>query len=277
MKFILNDLAIETTRRCNMKCEHCMRGLSQNIDITPALIDMIFDNAEIASIEHICFSGGEPTLNPNIIIYTINKIINESLDVAEIAMVTNGQIFNKDLADAFNRFNDYRNQKTKEQLKMHYSKLGEEILDGLIQANTNSHVRITFSNDRFHYPIRQEVKDNYKKMCKGARITEYAVDDKDIYKTGFANTGKNFDYKLDQINYCKDGDFYFVIGNIYITATGYMTSEGMGEYNDMDRLNMGHISDTTLQEALSKYGNPVFNTPKIDYNELDERSKKKRV
>ena len=277
MKFILNDLAIETTRRCNMKCEHCMRGLSQNIDITPALIDMIFDNAEIASINHICFSGGEPTLNPNIIIYTINKIINENLDVAEIAMVTNGQIFNKDLADAFNRFNDYRNQKTKEQLKMHYSKLDEEILDGLIQANTNNHVRITFSNDRFHYPIRQEVKDSYKKMCKGARITEYAVDDKDIYKTGFANTGKNFDYKLDQINYFKDGDFYFVIGNIYITATGYMTSEGMGEYNDMDRLNMGHISDTTLQEALSKYGNPVFNTPKIDYNELDERSNKKRM
>ena len=56
MKFILNDLAIETTRRCNMKCEHCMRGLSQNIDITPELIDMIFDNAEIASINHICFS-----------------------------------------------------------------------------------------------------------------------------------------------------------------------------------------------------------------------------
>ena len=24
MKFILNDLAIETTRRCNMKCEPCM-------------------------------------------------------------------------------------------------------------------------------------------------------------------------------------------------------------------------------------------------------------
>ena len=273
MKFILNDLAIETTRKCNMKCEHCMRGLSQNINITPALIDMIFDNAEISSINHICFSGGEPTLNPNIIIYTINKIINENLDVAEIAMVTNGQIFNKDLADAFNRFNDYRNQKTKEQLKMHYSKLDEEILDGLIQANTNSHVRITFSNDRFHYPIRQEVKDSYKKMCKGARITEYAIDDKDIYKTGFANTGKNFDYKLDQINYCKDGDFYLVIDNIYITAKGYMTSEGMGQYTDMDRINMGHISDTTLQEALSKYGKPLFNAPKIVYPTVEEKGK----
>ncbi len=28
MEFVLHDLAIETTRRCNMHCEHCMRGVS---------------------------------------------------------------------------------------------------------------------------------------------------------------------------------------------------------------------------------------------------------
>ena len=254
MKFILNDLAIETTRKCNMRCEHCMRGLSQNIDITPELIDMIFDNEEIAGINHICFSGGEPTLNPNIIIYIINKIIEQNLNVWEIVMVTNGQIFNRELLEAFNRFNEYRNKNN-------------------LQNNNQSCVRITFSNDKYHYPIKQEVKDNYYKYSRGIRFTEHDIEEKDIYKTGFSTIGKDFDYKLDQLRYCKEGDLYFVIDNIYITAKGYMTSEGMGQYTDMDRINMGHISDTTLQEALSKYGKPVFNAPKIVYPSAEEKGK----
>lgn len=254
MKFILNDLAIETTRKCNMKCGHCMRGLSQNIDITPELIDMIFDNEEIAEINHICFSGGEPTLNPNIIIYTINKIIEQNLNVGEIVMVTNGQIFNRELLEAFNRFNEYKNK----------SSLGNTF---------HKYARITFSNDKYHYPIKQEVKDNYYIYSRGIRITETDMEEKDIYKTGFSTIGKDFSYKLNQLRYCKEGDFYFVINNIYITATGYMTSEGMGRYTDMDRINMGHISDTTLQEVLSKYGKPVFSAPKIVYQNSEEKSK----
>lgn len=263
MKFILHDLAIETTRRCNMKCEHCMRGESQNIDAPKEIIDMILNNEEIKRIDHICFSGGEPTLNPNIIIYAIDKIITENIDVLEIVMVTNGQIFNNDLLEAFNRFNEYRNQRNKRQLMAHYSKLGKDVLDSIIQENTDGHVRITFSIDRFHYPVSQEVRDKYPKYAKGIKITEKDIDDKDIYKTGFATIGKDFNYKLDQLRYCKEGECYMVIDNMYITSTGFITSEGMGQYSDMDRINMGHLSNTTLSEILATYGTPVMNATKI--------------
>ncbi|MBQ6282954.1 MAG: radical SAM protein [Bacilli bacterium] len=263
MKFILHDLAIETTRRCNLRCEHCMRGESQNIDASKEIIDMILNNDEIKRIDHICFSGGEPTLNPNIIIYAINKIITENIDVLEIVMVTNGQIFNKDLVEAFNRFNEYRNQRIKKQLTAHYNELGKDALNSIIQDNTDEHARITFSIDRFHYPISKEVRDNYKKYARGIKITEKDVDDEDIYKTGFATIGKDFNYKLDQLRYCKDGEYYMVIDNMYITSTGFITSEGMGQYSDMDRINMGHLSNTTLSEILATYGTPVMNAPRI--------------
>ncbi len=263
MKFILHDLAIETTRRCNMKCEHCMRGESQNIDASREIIDMILNNDEIKRIDHICFSGGEPTLNPNIIIYAINKIIAENIDVLEIVMVTNGQIFNKDLVEAFNRFNEYRNQKNKQELTMEYNQFGYDGLEEAIQQNTDGHARITFSIDRFHYPVSQEVRDNYQKYAKGIKITEKDVEDKDIYKTGFATIGKEFNYKLDQLRYCKDGEYYMVIDNMYITATGFITSEGMGQYSDMDRINMGHLSNTTISEILATYGTSVMHAPKI--------------
>lgn len=44
------DFAIEVTRRCNMCCDHCLRGMAQNLDI-------------IVLPDHVFFTGGEPFLN----------------------------------------------------------------------------------------------------------------------------------------------------------------------------------------------------------------------
>lgn len=92
---------------------------------------------------------------------------------------------------------------------------------------------------------------------------ETDVEDDDIYKTGFSTIGKEFDYKLDQLRYCKDGEYYTVFDNIYITATGFITSEGMGQYSDMDKINMGNLSNTTLSQILATYGTPVMGAPRI--------------
>lgn len=37
-KLILNELAIEVTRKCNMKCAHCLRGEAQKRNIHKAYI-----------------------------------------------------------------------------------------------------------------------------------------------------------------------------------------------------------------------------------------------
>lgn len=254
MKFILHNIAIEMTRRCNAKCHHCMRGEAQNIDVSKEIIDSILNNEEISQIDHICFSGGEPTLNADMIIYAINKIIAEKINVLEIAMVTNGQIFNRGLVEAFNRFINYRKQ-----------------VNG---KDSEDYARITFSVDRFHPSISQEVVDNYLKYSRGITLTKYAVKDEDIYQTGFANQGKDFNYQLDQLRYIlNDQDDYWVLDNLYFTANGYITSEGMGQYTDMDRINMGHISNTSISEVLAKYGTPNFGAPKIVLNN-DEPKKK---
>ncbi len=149
---------------------------------------MIFNNKNIKRIDHICFSGGEPTLNPNIIIYTINKIIRENLNVGEITMVTNGQILNRELLEAFNKYNEYKNHKN---------------FDNYI----TEYVRITFSTDKYHNPIKQEIRDSYHKYARGIKITEKDIEEDDIYKTGFSTVGKKFNYKLDQLRYCKNGEY----------------------------------------------------------------------
>ncbi len=262
MKFILHDLAFETTRRCNLHCAHCMRGTSQNIDLTSEVIDAFFDNNEFERIDHICFSGGEPTLNPAIIIYTIDKIIRENIDVRDIAMVTNGQIFVPELVEAFHRFNEYRNSCIIKSIAREdgiISELGRCIVD----SNMDNHVRITFSTDRFHEDINSEVERRYMESGKGLKITKFAVGDDDIYKTGFSTFGQSFEYQLPSLRYTKEPDAYFILDNIYMTSNGYLTSEGNGQYVDMDHMNMGHVSDTSIEEALVNYGQAIFGTPPI--------------
>lgn len=66
MKTIItcNTLAIEVTRRCNMKCEHCLRGEMQTLDISLPLLRKI---AQTIHPDNVSFTGGEPSLNVNAI------------------------------------------------------------------------------------------------------------------------------------------------------------------------------------------------------------------
>ena len=57
MEIYVNYLAIEVTRRCNMKCNHCLRGDAQNLDISTAVLSGIAKHIHPASV---IFTGGEP-------------------------------------------------------------------------------------------------------------------------------------------------------------------------------------------------------------------------
>lgn len=60
MEIQTNTLCIEVTRRCNMQCEHCLRGDAQNLDISESILEEIAKTIRPASV---VFTGGEPSLN----------------------------------------------------------------------------------------------------------------------------------------------------------------------------------------------------------------------
>lgn len=89
-RFAYDSLAIETTRRCNMACAHCLRGDAQAMDMKPEYIDRILDTAEY--IGTILFSGGEPALNPGIIRHTLDYVKGNDIPVYGFSLVTNGSL-----------------------------------------------------------------------------------------------------------------------------------------------------------------------------------------
>ena len=67
MNYMLDSLIFEVTRKCNLRCGHCMRGLAQNIDMNYKVVETFFTKNNIKFIGNLSFSGGEPTLNSDLI------------------------------------------------------------------------------------------------------------------------------------------------------------------------------------------------------------------
>lgn len=106
-------LQIETTNRCNLNCPHCLlyedgeMGTDYNDYITEEIIDDFFSKMDIRIIHSINFTGGEPLLNINAIIYTLEKIMKEKIKVLSVDIATNGTILNKRFINVLNKFAKY--------------------------------------------------------------------------------------------------------------------------------------------------------------------------
>lgn len=123
-------LIVEITRRCNMCCEHCLRGDSQNVDIKDYMIEKFIKSNNITSISNVTFTGGEPFLNL--------KGINDFLDICEkynvsimdFYIATNGKTFSNEVLTTLLRLYTY--------------------------CDDNEMSCLHISNDQFHTNERQE-------------------------------------------------------------------------------------------------------------------------
>lgn len=160
----INVLSIETTNRCNLNCPHCMlyenneKGTDYNEYITKEIIDKFFEK-DIRIIYNINFTGGEPLLNTDIIIYTIEKIIKEKRKVIAIDIATNGTILNDRLIDILNKFVEYSK---KEVLK---GKADELFDKHIIGGKKFANLRIS---NLYHDNDCEKAYDFYSKMASSS-------------------------------------------------------------------------------------------------------------
>ena len=84
----INSLVIEVTRKCNMKCGHCLRGSIQNVNQTKENIDLLLD--QVTEIGGVTFTGGEPSLNIPIMEYFLSEVKRRQIYVGFFYIATNG-------------------------------------------------------------------------------------------------------------------------------------------------------------------------------------------
>lgn len=91
MKYLaFNALIFENTRRCNMRppCPHCIRGNTQNVDLSTEAIDGVLGQTEM--IGELGFIGGEPLCALDKIKYILERVKALRILVFSLSIVTNG-------------------------------------------------------------------------------------------------------------------------------------------------------------------------------------------
>lgn len=92
MDKFLKSISFELTRRCNLQCRWCMKGEAQNVNMSKDIIDKTLDEIAPYYIYEIMFTGGEPSLMPELVEYTVDEIIRKKIKLYRISFVTNGTI-----------------------------------------------------------------------------------------------------------------------------------------------------------------------------------------
>ena len=87
----IKNLEIETTRRCQLECAHCLRGDAEDMIMKEEYMDELL--AEVTSIGTVTFTGGEPFLNPECMVDFMYTCKRNGIEVENFYIATNGLIF----------------------------------------------------------------------------------------------------------------------------------------------------------------------------------------
>lgn len=218
----INQLVIEVTRNCNLKCAHCFRGDSQEINLDLEVIDNFFNNDDykIKYIKSILITGGEPTLHPKAIFKIIKELIYNQIRFDYFTIVTNGSYYNDAL------------MKTIDILYKYWKISKTDILD--------SDFAFVCSLDQFHQVPSLETIDKYSKLPYfiGNRIN---LSNNDITKIGRAyknNLGTSINYYENKVKFReflndKENKIIRIDDVIYLNEL-YLSAKGQYGYHILD-------------------------------------------
>jgi len=98
MKLYIKCITFEITRKCNMRCSHCLRGPAENVEMDHEIINLV--TRQVDSATSITFSGGEPSLNGKAINHFRWASYFYDFDFLYFWVTTNARYFKKEFYDA---------------------------------------------------------------------------------------------------------------------------------------------------------------------------------
>ena len=106
----ISNLVIEVTRRCNADCSHCLRGEPQLKDLSLVYVDALFQKIR-GGIGNLTFSGGEPSLVPEVLKGVLDLAQKHGIDVGGFYITTNAYAITTEFLVAVIRWYAYCEEK----------------------------------------------------------------------------------------------------------------------------------------------------------------------
>ena len=139
----IKNLCIEITRRCNMRCTHCMRGDAESVDIPLKHISNLLRH--VRHIHHFNITGGEPSLNVRAIRHILERVRAYGITVNDFYIVTNGSATSRseEFIEACAALYEY--QEEKEQDSGHMLEMSASMIRQSMPPRSRHFPRIPFS------------------------------------------------------------------------------------------------------------------------------------
>ena len=266
-----NNLALEVTRRCNLRCKHCMRGEPQDLDMSDEVLDKVIN--QFSSLYHLSLTGGEPFLAADVIEKMVDKIISNKKIVYRLTSVDNGTILDDGgvrCIKALNKLADY----------IYNDVWNDDVRDAYKNGEESAPVSISISNSQYHVNDIKAAIDFYSSYAN-----EYVkIDDQGEWETGIKDKkgnvikakdlhgegrwlkkeGRAKDNNLASAAYTtstysvefhadEDNDIYCVRSSIEICANGNVVLFEPLSFETIDNKNMGNILDEPLSALIHKW------------------------
>lgn len=171
---------IEVTRKCNLKCKHCMRGDAQDLNISKKIIDNLLD--QVVGIENLFLTGGEPLLADDEVEYIVDEIIRRNMVIRELSFVTNGTVLSDKMVNTLDKINTYIKNLNK----------------NIFNVELNHNVTVFISKDRYHNTNTDELKQNFIDKLDNIATVGYCYNGESVTKKGrgsFLNCGREITYQ----------------------------------------------------------------------------------
>lgn len=234
-KRLCGDLVIELTRRCNMACQHCLRGCAQAIDINKELIRKALDPFE--RINMLTLTGGEPSLVPKLISYTITYVIERGIELGSFYVVTNGKVYSPSMIHTLRRAYYYADEKEMCCLSVSVDPYHDD----------NYSVLRRYENEIFYRP--DKISPN---------IDEYLINEGRAYENGIGVRNLRPRDRIDPddtyIYTTKDGDDVLVVNDLmYVTALGDVLLECDLSYESQESFSIGNLNHSLLLDIIEAH------------------------
>lgn len=132
-RFEMESLVIEVTRRCPLKCEHCLRGGAQSLDLDINDVNTLFSKVDY--ISSLTFTGGEPALFPNKLLDILRLAIANKVNIGSFYIATSTHV-------------------KKEVFKQFIL----ACMEWYLYCSDNEATQVNWSNDEFHELDKHNVK-----------------------------------------------------------------------------------------------------------------------
>lgn len=228
MKYSISELMIEVGRKCNMKCDHCLRGDAQDVEINTDYVDKLLEN--IRQIDSLTITGGEPFLYPDAVHRILTRIMDMNIPIGSFFIATNGTVLSMQI------IND---------LMLLYAKCSDADM-----------CELKISNDQFHRMYIDEsdtlISDILEELVFTQKEPGYDIEDDYLIAEGRAALNTCAERKPeDRINSITVSENEtFINGMIYLNALGEILINCDLSYEDQKQRNFGSIANESFDNIV---------------------------